>query len=191
MVQYCTSRWASGFFVIGQLVCLNDSATAPLMGNYAVLQVAYAGVTGAAAPYSILATYYSASTFAALVVAVPYEGIYSAVTRSDFDSNAVQSVVALAAGLVVNTIPSAAVLADNTGFGVRIRGFVRGPMKGAAVYTFTVALNAVSRHKYGRRYKCDACLKKKFSFVTPQFQATDRSRAWVDNVSRKQLFCED
>ena len=163
MVQYCTSRWASGFFVIGQFVCLNDSATAPLMGNYAVLQVAYAGVTGpdagvigSAAPYRILATYYSASTFAALVVAVPYEGIYSAVTRSDFDSNAVNSVVALAAGMVVNTIP--AVLADNTGFGVRIRGFVRGPMKGAAVYTFTVALNAVSRHKYGRRYKCDACL---------------------------------
>jgi hypothetical protein len=137
-------------------VRLNDSATAPLMGNYAVLQVAYAGVTGAAAPYSILATYYSASTFAALVVAVPYEGIYSAVTRSDFDSNAVNSVVALAAGMVVNTIPS--VLADNTGFGVRIRGFVRGPMKGAAVYTFTVALNAVRWHKYGRRNKCDACL---------------------------------
>lgn len=117
-------------------------SAAQLLGNFAVLQVAYAGVTGHVAPYKILATYYSAATLAALSVAVPYEGIYSVTTRSEFDSSAVYSVASLA-GMVVGTVPSQ--LSDSMGCGVRIRGFVRGPLKGSAVYTFTVALQVMRR----------------------------------------------
>jgi hypothetical protein len=133
-----------------------------------VLQVAYAGVTGQVEAYKILATYYSAAT--SVVVSVPVEGIYTSTQRSDLDSNTMQSVVSLPAGFLIGTIPAA--LANEAKCGVRMRGFIRGPMTGASVYTFTMALLvSVQRH-------IQSCVP----FYSIQV-ATDRARAWVDNVS--------
>ena len=101
-----------------------------------MLQVAYAGVTGPVEAYKILATYYSAAS--SVVVSVPIEGIYSSTQRSDLDSNTMQSVASLPAGFVIGTIPAA--LANGAKCGVRMRGFIRGPMTGSSVYTFTMAL---------------------------------------------------
>jgi hypothetical protein len=74
-----------------------------------------------------------------VVAAVSAEGIFSAVTRSDLDSSAIHSVASLSGGFTIGTIPTA--IANASKCGVRLRGFVRGPLTGAAVYTFTVALN--------------------------------------------------
>lgn len=112
-------------------------ASAQALGNFPVLQIAYAGATGHIETYKILATYYASSS---VVVTVPIEGIYTSTTRSDLDSNAVHSVASLplSAGFAIGTVPAA--LVNDAKCGVRMRGFIRGPLKGSSVYTFTLAL---------------------------------------------------
>ena len=133
-----------------------------------MLQVAYAGVAGPVEAYKILATYYSAAS--SVVVSVPIEGIYSSTQRSDLDSNTMQSVVSLPAGFLIDMIPAA--LANGAKCGVRMRGFIRGPMTGASVYTFTMALSV--------SVQCHTLTCAPFYSIQV---ATDRARAWVDNVS--------
>jgi hypothetical protein len=145
---------------------------AQAMGNFPVLQVAYAGATGPIDAYKILATYYAAT--AAVVATVPLEGIYSAQTRSDLDSNTRHSVASLPSGFAIGTIPSALANSDNCG--VRMRGFIRGPLAGSSVYTFTVALLVRDQ---------DTMHGVWFLKAHAMQAATDRARAWVDNVSVK------
>ncbi len=155
-------------------------ATAQALGSFPVLHIAYAGATGPIEAYRILATYYA--EVSSVVVAVPTEGIYSTATRSDLDSNTMHSVVSLAAGFAIGTIPAA--LADGVKCGVRMRGFIRGPLKGAGVYTFTVPL----------RVKAQSAQHGVHFDKTHAVQVdTDRARAWVDNVGlimRSLLFCD-
>jgi hypothetical protein len=135
-----------------------------------VLEVAYVGVTGPVEAYKILATYYSAASSGSVVVLVPVEGIYSSAQRSDIDSNTMHSVASLAAGFRIGTIPAA--LANSAKCGVRMRGFIRGPMTGTSVYTFTISLNvSVQSHV------------SSFCLFHSMQENTDRARAWVDNVS--------
>ncbi len=135
-----------------------------------MLQIAYAGATGPIEAYRILATYYA--QVSSVVVAVPTEGIYSITTRSDLDSNTIHSVVSLAAGFAIGTIPAA--LTNDDKCGVRMRGFIRGPLKGAGVYTFTVPLRVQARSMQRAVY---------FDKTNAMQVNTDRARAWVDNVS--------
>jgi hypothetical protein len=128
------------------------------LGNFPVLQIAYAGKSGPVDAYKILATYYSAASTSSVVAEVSVEGIFSATKRSDLDSNTIQSVASLPGGFVVGILPDAIVAASKCG--VRLRGFVRGPLTGAGVYTFTVALNvrSTSTKQIVRAAKCSEIL---------------------------------
>jgi hypothetical protein len=109
---------------------------AQLLGNFPALQIAYAGITGPIESYKILATYYASAS--SVVIAVPIEGIFAATTRLEFDTSIIHSVVSLAAGMTISAIPLS--LTNDQKCGVRLRGFIRGPLSGSSVYTFTMAL---------------------------------------------------